>query len=474
MLGTTTDDRDQLDPAEALMREVGAQLRQVRLERREELDDVAQHLRIKATYLFGIEQGDLSMMPGRTYALGFLRSYADYLGFDGSDLINQIKSTVADLTDKTRLRIRTPLPESRLPKTPILVLSLAAIAGIYAGWSYLHHGGQMMIETVAEVPGSLRNFAFDAMRGDARATGDASVAEPAVRADRIEPVGSAERSPTASGDSKAGGGAASPAGVTPPEAGPPAAQTLARTAPPESPALAAQPSPPAAGLPGPTEPEQQIVASGGASPAAPPGASLSEARLPSAELPRADAPRTVAADVARRAAPPPADAVLPAIGPPLSDRSPGEASTRGDGASIAVDVPREVEPPAASTPKPPDANQILARLASPTVSGTAGTSQTFEAENTDARVILRARDSSWIRVSSTSGDYLRTYTMQPGDAFLVPNRADLQLWTGNAGGLEVIVDGTILPALGGDGSVLRDVPLDPDRLRARLSSEDPR
>ena len=148
------------------MREVGAQLRQVRLERGEELDDVARHLRIKATYLFGIEQGDLSTMPGRTYALGFLRSYADYLGFDGDDLIVQIKSTVANLTDRTRLRIRTPLPESRLPKMPILVLSLAAIAGVYAGWSYLDRGSEVEIETVAEVPSELRSRALDALRDD--------------------------------------------------------------------------------------------------------------------------------------------------------------------------------------------------------------------------------------------------------------------------------------------------------------------
>jgi cytoskeletal protein RodZ len=147
MLGSMSDDHDQLDPAEALRREVGAQLRQVRLERGQDLDEVGQQLRIKSTYLLGIEEGDLSMMPGRTYALGFLRSYADYLGFDGEDLIVQIKSTVADLTDKTRLRMRTPLPESRLPKTPILVLSLVAVAAIYGGWTYLHRGSQLALET---------------------------------------------------------------------------------------------------------------------------------------------------------------------------------------------------------------------------------------------------------------------------------------------------------------------------------------
>ena len=105
----------QVDPAESLMREVGAQLRRRRLERGEDLDDVAKSLRIKASYLVEIEQGDLTALPGRPYALGFLRSYADYLGFDGDDLVDRIKAAVADLTDRTRLRIRMPQPENRLP-----------------------------------------------------------------------------------------------------------------------------------------------------------------------------------------------------------------------------------------------------------------------------------------------------------------------------------------------------------------------
>ena len=55
-----------------------------------------------------------------------------------------------------------------------------------------------------------------------------------------------------------------------------------------------------------------------------------------------------------------------------------------------------------------------------------------------------------------------------GDVFLVPNRADLELWTGNAGGIEVIVDGAALAPLGDAGAVVREVPLDPPSLRARF------
>jgi cytoskeleton protein RodZ len=89
-------------------------------------------------------------------------------------------------------------------------------------------------------------------------------------------------------------------------------------------------------------------------------------------------------------------------------------------------------------------------------------------ENTDARVVLKALESSWIQISSPAGAYLRSRTLEPNDVFLVPNRPDLELWTGNAGGLEVIVDGTVLAPLGTSGAVLRNVSLDPSSLRTRL------
>jgi cytoskeleton protein RodZ len=67
-------------------------------------------------------------------------------------------------------------------------------------------------------------------------------------------------------------------------------------------------------------------------------------------------------------------------------------------------------------------------------------------------------------VSSRAGAYAFTRTLEPGEAILVPNRADLELWTGNAGGLEIIVDGRPVAALAGGRAVRRNVSLDPDRL----------
>jgi cytoskeletal protein RodZ len=451
MLGSMTDDHDQLDPAEALMRAVGAQLREVRQERGEELDDIAQQLRIKAIYLFGIEQGDLSMMPGRTYALGFLRSYADYLGFDGDDLIAQIKSTVANLTDRTRLRIRTPLPESRLPKTPLLVLSLAALAGIYAGWSYLNRSGQLVIETVAEVPGNLRSMALDALNEDGEPSAGATLGERDAA-----PAAGADAPAAPAGDQ----GLASPPATA--AAGPDRrTATVSPAAPPARAEDAAAPEPtlarpaPLTDNPSPSAPGERTTAA-----AAP-------RRAVNVQPPT---PQPDAGAGQQLAAPAYADA-QPAAGPPAAgdqaarpslERAPpavAELRERLERLQVELGAPAAAESTAAE-------DILAARSAEP--AGIEAAGQVHESENTDARVVLRARDSSWIRISSLGGDYLRSRTLQQGDLFLVPNRTDLELWTGNAGGIEVILDGTLLAPIGEEGAVVREVPLDPPSLRARF------
>ncbi|MFW5834031.1 MAG: DUF4115 domain-containing protein, partial [Pseudomonadota bacterium] len=89
-------------------------------------------------------------------------------------------------------------------------------------------------------------------------------------------------------------------------------------------------------------------------------------------------------------------------------------------------------------------------------------------ESRDGRVVLVASAPSWVQVRSADRGYVWTRTMEPGDAYFVPDRGDLALWTGNAGGLHVIVDGRVLEPLGATGQVRRDIPLEADRLHSQL------
>jgi cytoskeleton protein RodZ len=116
----------------------------------------------------------------------------------------------------------------------------------------------------------------------------------------------------------------------------------------------------------------------------------------------------------------------------------------------------------------PITRTVLAPPAQLEVDAPARSARIYGTAAPESRVVLRARNSAWVHVSSTNNDYLWVQTLRPGDRFLVPARPDLVLWTGNAGGVEVLVDGALLPPLGPDAVVVRDVSLQPRALLRRL------
>jgi cytoskeleton protein RodZ len=84
----------------------------------------------------------------------------------------------------------------------------------------------------------------------------------------------------------------------------------------------------------------------------------------------------------------------------------------------------------------------------------------------EARIVLKAKAESWIQVRDETNDrVLLARLLRPGDVYRVPNRSGLNLWTGNAGGLEILVDGEPVPSIGETGVVRRRVILEVEPLR---------
>ena len=86
--------------------------------------------------------------------------------------------------------------------------------------------------------------------------------------------------------------------------------------------------------------------------------------------------------------------------------------------------------------------------------------------NEGARIVLKAVSDSWVQVRDAENALLFTKVLRGGDSYQVPRRDGLTLLTGNAGGLEIYVDGRPTPSIGPLGAVRRNVSLDPERLLA--------
>jgi cytoskeleton protein RodZ len=102
----------------------------------------------------------------------------------------------------------------------------------------------------------------------------------------------------------------------------------------------------------------------------------------------------------------------------------------------------------------------------PQVAALPSDGRVFGAQNSDARVVIKARGESWVQIRDAANTPLLTRVLRAGDSYLVPNKAGLVMMTGNAGVLDVLVDGNPAPSLGAVGAVRRNIALDADRLRA--------
>ena len=84
----------------------------------------------------------------------------------------------------------------------------------------------------------------------------------------------------------------------------------------------------------------------------------------------------------------------------------------------------------------------------------------------DSRILITAKTSSWVEVfDPTHEDIVVSKVLVTGEKFWVPNLPGLYLMTGNSGGLEIKVDGEIVPPIGELGEIRRNVLLNPIQLQ---------
>jgi cytoskeleton protein RodZ len=106
----TLDDDGELDRRRIHLREisgdldapldtVGQDLRAARLRRGDDLATVSRVLKIRKDHLEALEEDRIEALPGRTYAVGFIRSYSDYLGLDAVQCVERFKAEIAGRSD---------------------------------------------------------------------------------------------------------------------------------------------------------------------------------------------------------------------------------------------------------------------------------------------------------------------------------------------------------------------------------------
>jgi cytoskeleton protein RodZ len=352
--GETTPPSDGTPPAPRTVSEI---LRTAREARGQSIHDVADAVRIRAVNLQAIEDAAFDRLPGAAYAIGFVRSYAEYLGFPGEQMVQRFKAEAAHAATKPKLVFPVAMRERRAPTGGLLLLGVLLAAVVYGGWWWLRATDRHVADMVPALPDRLARLVGSDRPAETPAT-------PPI-APLLPTTGS--NGPVALAD------------PTLPAVNP---QPITRTTPTVS---------------------AQLV--------------LKPAESTEDEAPTPD---------------------------PIPGAAPTAALNAADATGGAPGAPTLVIP-AAPAPAP----------------------GTFGVDPAKSRVSLRARQESWLQVRDGTGQLLLTRVLKPGEVYYAPNEAGVSMVVGNAGGLDVLVDGKETNRLGAVGQVMKNVSLDPTRLLAR-------
>jgi cytoskeleton protein RodZ len=117
----------------------GFLLRRARVEAKMTIEQVSAKTRIGQRHLSLIEEGDFDGLPGRTYAIGFSRSYAKAVGLDDRQIADMVRDELAGggFDDHGGTARFEPGDPARIPTRGLAWFSaLAAILLVAGGFAY--------------------------------------------------------------------------------------------------------------------------------------------------------------------------------------------------------------------------------------------------------------------------------------------------------------------------------------------------
>ena len=424
------DDIHQDDSFEA----IGAELSCARIAQGMQIAEVAQLLRISKHYLKDIEAGSFDQLPGPTYVSGYLRSYARVVGLDAVALTNRYRELLNGET--AAIHYKFPVDSQHPQRSGAMVASIIVMFAIVGYGAWYAMGKPNLTGWIGKEEAVVANKVVE----EAASNGGTPAA--IISADSGLDVA----------DVDAFTGALETDGET--------GADVASTSLVEDDAQALRAEGGTADLAATAITESPTFAETGLS--ADPG---------SVDL--ADSTQT--------------DPGQTDSGQTVSEQTDGAINLQADAAlqssqtlvtqtaSLAESdpaAPTSSTGSAEDTPAVADASAVLPNTITPaqdldsesSLSGVAYAGQPDMA----TEITIRATGTSWVEIIRNNGEEVMTRLMRDGDIFTIDGRERLYLSTGNAGGIELVFSDGLTKSVGEKGEILRDLPLDAERLRNQL------
>ena len=382
---------------------VGSLLRASRMKLELDLRDVAETLNIRFIYLEAIEDGRYEDLPGAVYVVGFIRSYADYLGLDSEEVVRSYKNEETSQSGKTELIFPVPIPQSSIPGGAVMLIGVVVSLLVYVGWYTSTTKDGPLSGLVSDVPERLSEFN--------------------EKTNSLVELKSVEKNNTVNPNNRNGKKEEKSTEIN----------QNKPTALPQSGS------------------DQKKVVNKFVEESANDNSSVVSQKEPT-RINNQETTESIVEDDQKNK-PPVTEAVQTASADELAPKIKNEVMTQETG---IIKPQINLDNAAASVQS---ANLIDDE-------NSTSNENKIDNDSDGSRILVKALKNSWIQVRDNKAKkLLLTKLLRAGESYSVPNQPDLVLLTGNAGALEILVDGKSVPGLGPPGTIRKNVILDPEKLR---------
>ena len=422
----TRDDEVEQDS----FRAIGADLNAARLETGMQLQELAQLVRISRHHLKNLESGDFDLLPGSTYVSGYIRTYSREVGLDPEVMTQRYRVLLTDREAKPSYSF--PVDRQQPQRSGAMMASIMVIfAGLgYGGW-YAAGKPDLVAALIGEAP------------------------QETAAAPQVETTATESDNLIIQASEQELAGADQLDGMPATDTGEATIQNVAETVIPEK-----------------QEDGETAVASAAPQTVAPQTvAHQTVAPDPATTVTELGAQTEQLASVASETQ---TVAETPAVTTSLSDVD-TLAATTAPSADEAIAQPEEEVVAVADTGAPAAAVAENA-ASSADIAASSGDENSLASTGVayarqrvpELEITVRATSISWIEIIRNDGEEVMAKLMREGDIYVVDSRDRLYLSTGNAGGVELVFHDGAVQSVGESGEILRDLPLDADRLRNQL------
>jgi len=141
--------------SETPLETVGQDLRAARLRLGEDLATVSRTLKIRKDHLEALEEDRFEALPGRAYAVGFVRSYSDYLGLDSVQCVERFKLEIAGRGEAELPVVQDVIEERKLPHGWLVIAAVVTALIVYGAYHLAMSADSLANQPVAAVPQQL-------------------------------------------------------------------------------------------------------------------------------------------------------------------------------------------------------------------------------------------------------------------------------------------------------------------------------